>query len=72
MATDTMAAPSPSVSVPAAASNVNARNTTTTFSNGAIAPNTASPLPIYLATGLLTLSAGLLLLRRRTRSKARA
>ena len=72
MASDTMAAPSPSVSVPAAAANVNGRNTTTTFSNGAIAPNTASPLPIYLATGLLTLSAGLLLLTRRTRAKALA
>ena len=44
----------------------NAR-TTTTFSNGAIAPNTASPLPAYLAAGLASFSVGLFLLRRRRR-----
>lgn len=38
------------------------RGTTTTFSNGAIAPNTASPLPAYLAAGFASLTAGLLLL----------
>jgi len=42
--------------------------TTTTFSNGAIAPNTASPLPAYLAAGLASLSVGLFLLRRRRRA----
>jgi hypothetical protein len=40
-------------------------STTTTFSNGAIAPNTASPLPMYVATGLLLIGCGLFLLRRR-------
>ena len=44
----------------------NAR-TTTTFSNGAIAPNTASPLPAYLAAGLASFSVGLFLLMRRRR-----
>ena len=44
--------------------------TTTTFSNGAIAPNTASPLPAYLAAGLATFSVGLFLLRRRRRAEA--
>ena len=44
-------------------------HTTTTFSNGAIAPNTASPLPAYLATGLASFFAGLLLLRRRRRAE---
>ena len=46
--------------------------TTTTFSNGAIAPNTASPLPAYLAAGLATFSVGLILLRRRRRAEAPA
>ena len=41
--------------------------TTTTFSNGAIAPNTASPLPAYLVTGLASLAAGMLLLGLRQR-----
>jgi len=40
-------------------------HTTTTFSNGAIAPNTATSLPTLLVAGLLSLTAGLLLLRRR-------
>jgi len=38
--------------------------TTTTCSNGAIAPNTASPLPAYLAAGFASLAAGLLLMYR--------
>jgi len=50
--------------VPSAPSTVNGRATTTTFSNGAIAPNTASPLPAYLAAGFASLAAGLLLLYR--------
>ena len=53
----------------AAAPQVPAGNarTTTTFSNGAIAPNTASPLPAYLVAGLASFSVGLFLLRRRRR-----
>jgi len=45
---------------------------TTSFANGAIAPNTASPLPAYLAAGLATFSVGLFLLRRRRRAEASA
>ena len=41
--------------------------TTTTFSNGAIAPNTATPLPAYLVAGLASLVVGMLLLRLRAR-----
>ncbi|PYP68818.1 MAG: hypothetical protein DMD26_00895 [Gemmatimonadetes bacterium] len=41
--------------------------TTTTFSNGAIAPNTATPLPAYLVAGLASLIVGMLLLRLRAR-----
>ena len=59
----TMAAANAAASAPQAPSG-NAR-TTTTFSNGAIAPNTASPLPAYLAAGLASFSVGLFLLRRR-------
>ena len=51
--------------------NANA-STTTTFSNGAIAPNTASPLPAYLAAGLATFSVGLFVMRRRRRAEAPA
>src|SRR5689334_2730938 len=47
--------------VPTATPSADARSTTT-FSNGAIAPNTASPLPAYLATGFASLGVGLLLL----------
>jgi hypothetical protein len=43
------------------------RTTTTTFSNGAIAPNTASPLPAYLLAGLASLIVGMLLFRLRPR-----
>jgi hypothetical protein len=57
----------PAVQAPAA----NGRETTT-FSNGAIAPNTASPLPAYLATGLAALSVGLFLLRHRRRVEVSA
>ena len=66
----TMAAANAAATAPQAA-NANAR-TTTTFSNGAIAPNTASPLPAYLAAGLASLSAGLFLLRRRRRAEVKA
>ena len=60
----TMAAANAAAPVPVP--NTAGRNsTTTTFSNGAIAPNTASPLPMYVATGLLLIGCGLLLLRRR-------
>ena len=59
----TMAAANAAMTPPPAATG-NAR-TTTTFSNGAIAPNTASPLPAYLAAGLASFSVGLFLLRRR-------
>jgi len=43
------------------------QRTTTSFSNGAIAPNTATPLPVLFAAGLTSLIAGLVLfgLRRR-------
>jgi uncharacterized membrane protein YphA (DoxX/SURF4 family) len=43
-------------------SSASTHASTTTFSNGAIAPNTASPLPAYLAAGFASLTAGLLLL----------
>lgn len=46
----------------ATTSSTSTRASTTTFSNGAIAPNTASPLPAYLAAGFASLTAGLLLL----------
>jgi hypothetical protein len=44
-----------------------AQHTTTSFSNGAIAPNTATALPLLFATGFASLAVGLLLfgLRRR-------
>jgi hypothetical protein len=45
---------------------------TTAFSNGAIAPNTASPLPAYLAAGFASFAAGLVLLMRLRRRPARA
>jgi len=40
---------------------------TTRFSNGAIAPNTASPLPTILAIALASLAVGLMLFRSRRR-----
>ena len=45
------------------ASPTPSRAGTTTFSNGAIAPNTASPLPFYLAAGVLLIFVGLGTLR---------
>ena len=45
------------------ASAVNNRNGTTSFSNGALAPNTASLLPFYVAGGLLLIFAGVGTLR---------
>lgn len=62
----TMAAANATAPAPQVASG-NAR-TTTTFSNGAIAPNTASPLPAYLVAGFASFSVGLFLLRRRRRA----
>lgn len=56
-ATATAVVNNPTMTAP----NVNTRSTTTTFSNGAIAPNTASPLPAYLAAGFVSLTAGLML-----------
>ena len=38
-----------------------AQRTTTSFSNGASAPNTATPLPVLFAAGLASLIAGLVL-----------
>ena len=68
-ATDTTLASANAAAPASPASSGNAR-TTTTFSNGAIAPNTASPLPAYLVAGLASFSAGLFLLRRRRRAEA--
>ncbi len=56
--TDTLAAPTPSTTP----------RSTTTFSNGAIAPNTATSLPTLLLVGLLSLTAGIALLRARRRA----
>jgi hypothetical protein len=39
------------------------RGSTTAFSNGAVAPNTASPLPFFLAGGFVLIFAGLGALR---------
>jgi hypothetical protein len=67
----TMASANAPASAPTSAAPNASGRTTTTFSNGAIAPNTASPLPAYLATGIASLSAGLALLlalRRRAAS----
>ena len=44
-----------------------ASRTTTTFSNGAIAPNTATQLPTVLTAGLAIFAAGMLLFRFRRR-----
>lgn len=41
---------------------------TTTFSNGAVAPSTATALPTYLVTGLLIFAAGFVMLRRQRRT----
>ena len=66
----TMAAANASAPAPQVPSG-NAHSTTT-FSNGAIAPNTASPLPAYLAAGLTMFSIGLFLVRRRRRAPVNA
>jgi LPXTG-motif cell wall-anchored protein len=68
-ATDTTIAAANAAAPSVSAATGNAR-TTTSFSNGAIAPSTASPLPAYLAAGLATFSVGLFLLRRRRRAEA--
>jgi len=47
-------------SVAATASGTPQRSTTT-FSNGAIAPNTATSLPLLFATGFASIAAGLLI-----------
>jgi hypothetical protein len=59
-ATDTMAA---SQEVAAATTPAPTRGATTSFSNGAIAPNTASPLPLLLVLGIASLAGGLTTLR---------
>jgi hypothetical protein len=56
-----------SVATAAPDQRVEPGRTTTTFSNGAIAPNTATPLPAYLVAGLASLIVGMLLLRLRAR-----
>lgn len=62
--TDTMAASSvASPGVPAAAPS-----NTTSFSNGALAPNTASPLPLIALIGLAALSLGTVMLAGRPRA----
>jgi len=70
-ANDTTLAAANAAAPVTSAPEVNPR-TTTSFSNGAIAPNTASPLPAYLAAGLASFSVGLLLLRRRRRVEVNA
>jgi len=66
-ATDTAMTSADTLMAPTPVSSATAR-TTTTFSNGAIAPNTATSLPTLLVVGLLSLTAGLVLLRRRRAS----
>jgi len=56
--TDTLVTPTPSATP----------HTTTRFSNGAIAPNTATSLPTLLVVGFLSLTAGVALLRVRRRA----
>lgn len=62
--TDTMAASSTATPATAAASS----SGTTSFSNGALAPNTASPLPLIALVGLAALSLGTVLLAGRPRA----
>lgn len=52
-----------STTQPATPSNTSHPAGTTSFSNGAIAPNTASPLPFYLAGGFILILAGMGTLR---------
>lgn len=60
--TDTTLASVDTTTLPAAQSPPRAR-ATTTFSNGAIAPNTATSLPTLLLLGALMLAAGIVLFR---------
>jgi hypothetical protein len=62
---DSAAVPSPVSMSPAAAPPQ--RPSTTVFSEGAIAPNTASPLPALVTGGLAAFFAGIVLLRLRPR-----
>ena len=52
-----------STTQPTAPSSAGRASGTTSFSNGAIAPNTASPLPFYLAGGFVLILAGMGTLR---------
>ena len=63
-ASDTTNAAAPNAAAPLTpAPNVERR--TTAFSNGAVAPSTATALPTYLVTGLVVFAVGLLVRRRR-------
>lgn len=62
--TDTMAA----ATTPAPGSAAASSSGTTSFSNGAIAPNTASPLPLIALVGLAALSLGTVILAGRPRA----
>lgn len=63
--TDTMAAGTTPVPGTTSAASTSA---TTSFSNGALAPNTASPLPLIALVGLAALSLGTVLLAGRPRA----
>lgn len=52
-----------STTQPTMPANASHASGTTSFSNGAIAPNTASPLPFYLAGGFVLILAGMGTLR---------
>ena len=52
-----------STTQPTTSSTASHTSGTTSFSNGAIAPNTASPLPFYLAGGFVLILAGIGTLR---------
>lgn len=56
-----------STAAPIATSTAAPRRATSEFSNGAIAPNTASPLPALLMAGFLSVGVGLLLAAGRKR-----
>ena len=53
----------PAISVPT--STIASGQSTTTFSNGAVAPDTASPLPAFLLAGVAMIGVGALFLTRR-------
>jgi hypothetical protein len=67
-AVDSTAVDSTATPVPAAKETRQPKAETTSFSNGAIAPDTASPLPFLLIAGSLCLLLGMVMLagRRRT------